>query len=1255
LNNRNSFNIIWSFKPNNSHLVIFYQNYSVLWLLIMKSHYLVLLLFFLHTSITALGQCSITAPSKACVGEVVELKASSTLSIDSVIWDLGDQSSAKQVKFNHIYTTSGNLTIRLKVYLSTGDSCETTKSIRVYEGPQLKVSLDPTSSYCFSSNRICINDSTKKGNSNGKITKRTVLWGDGNRTLSTNPSFPSDVCHNYSKNGKFSITVQTENEHGCTSEQTFSIEIKKDFPINFIDIYIGESCVDETHLFINDSLSTNSDIDSFVWSWGDGEFERSRFDSNFHTYKAKQNYVVGLKVFSKNGCINEMTKNVVIDFPEIRFLTTKSDDTICAKNTIVLEADKRYGDTWTWAIVNKQFRQSYELDGSVTYFTAQLPGTHIISLKIEHGSCQRHKTIDSFEVVGIASDIELLNASQCGNNDTVFACNLSKVYGTNDYTYIWDFGDSLSSKCTTDVANNANIDSNCNFTEGQHAKHFYNDTICGQVKLYAIDHQNGCIDSTDRPVTLLLTGKDQFKYKAKRKCVGGSGDNAINFFRQECLRGIRVNYDSACNKDNFVSFIDFYNYQSTCDSSGKVTVGFAIQNGDGKIYASCDTTDYIISNRNTCIDTLWFHDWFSLQKPPLPAFYRDTSKLCVPAELGFTLHKPRQKNVAKMTWIWGDGHSETVLVPKDYDSLPTKSHYYTTENQYSLELKMETDSGCTENNILNINLGYFNDFYLPEDTCIEDSFELYDSLHYWGSDHRFWRDTTYDLVGLSWDFDDGRGFATKGPLPKMAYPKPGKYTIRMASFDEFGCFDTASHEIEITCVEAGIKELTQKLLCGGIVRFRNSSSTKLGIGRITSHFWDFGDGTTPNYVQNPFHYYRKFGTFTVTHIVGTENNCFDTAYYQMQVDGPESNFRIASDSIGCVPLKVEFENLSHNASRYIWQFGDSANLKWTTFSDTNVFHTYQQPGTYYIRLIALDSVFDDLNNEYIFCEAEFPDSIIHPNVYRKVIVLPRPAVDFKLPEIICKNQIFTLTDASDSIYSQFIWNISNGATVNSSNPSNPYTFSDTGTYTILYTPKYQVVPPLVTCLDSISKTVRVKGIEALFDYEQKPNCPIFTFTNRSEPTDSTLWNLGDPEAEDNESKSNTITHDYKAHDSEYKVCLTVWKDGCIDTFCEVLSSVSTFDLFIPNVFTPDGDDYNNEFEIRIEGESTYELSIFNRWGELIYLSEEDSELGDGKNWNGIDQKNGNLLPEGVYFYLFKYKLDCGGESGQSQGTITLIR
>lgn len=84
-------------------------------------------------------------------------------------------------------------------------------------------------------------------------------------------------------------------------------------------------------------------------------------------------------------------------------------------------------------------------------------------------------------------------------------------------------------------------------------------------------------------------------------------------------------------------------------------------------------------------------------------------------------------------------------------------------------------------------------------------------------------------------------------------------------------------------------------------------------------------------------------------------------------------------------------------------------------------------------------------------------------------------------------------------------------------------------------------------------------------------------------------------------------------------------------------------LKISNVFTPNGDGMNDYFIIRPEGVNSFKLSIFNRWGVLMFEANEHSRGWDGKTASGEN------CAEGTYYYVFT------SEQLQLKGYITLMR
>jgi len=122
---------------------------------------------------------------------------------------------------------------------------------------------------------------------------------------------------------------------------------------------------------------------------------------------------------------------------------------------------------------------------------------------------------------------------------------------------------------------------------------------------------------------------------------------------------------------------------------------------------------------------------------------------------------------------------------------------------------------------------------------------------------------------------------------------------------------------------------------------------------------------------------------------------------------------------------------------------------------------------------------------------------------------------------------------------------------------------------------------------------------------------------------------------------------------------TVTKPGTywvsVSLGCETISDTIVIDekdceviLEMPNVFTPNGDGVNDVFiPAEYKAIERYNLQIFNRWGSLIYQSNDVSQ-----GWDGTFQ--GALVADGVYFYIVNY-LSTNNDNLQLNGTVTLIK
>lgn len=121
---------------------------------------------------------------------------------------------------------------------------------------------------------------------------------------------------------------------------------------------------------------------------------------------------------------------------------------------------------------------------------------------------------------------------------------------------------------------------------------------------------------------------------------------------------------------------------------------------------------------------------------------------------------------------------------------------------------------------------------------------------------------------------------------------------------------------------------------------------------------------------------------------------------------------------------------------------------------------------------------------------------------------------------------------------------------------------------------------------------------------------------------------------------------------DYPVQLFVYdKNGCADTTEMVIQVRGNLYYYIPNAFTPDENNLNDTWRPRGVGfdEKSYQLTIFDRWWNVIYMSQFNDEAG----WNGRDQK-GQPCPNGMYIY----KITMEGYEGALPvfiGELTLIK
>lgn len=193
---------------------------------------------------------------------------------------------------------------------------------------------------------------------------------------------------------------------------------------------------------------------------------------------------------------------------------------------------------------------------------------------------------------------------------------------------------------------------------------------------------------------------------------------------------------------------------------------------------------------------------------------------------------------------------------------------------------------------------------------------------------------------------------------------------------------------------------------------------------------------------------------------------------------------------------------------------------------------------------------------------------------------------------------------------------------------------------------YEVIATDI-CGAEISTAVNVE-VQYLFSNFVVSNLGdnLYAFTAMPEPECEACvysWDLGDGTFSDEEE----LEHEYDGLDN-YIASLTVTNAiGCTDSTSTLI--LGPVILYVPNAFTPNNDGINDAFRVYGNGITQFEISIFNRWGEIVYQSNDIDQF-----WNGSHQLGGHYVPDGIYSYVIKLK-GQNTDAFERRGHINLMR
>jgi gliding motility-associated-like protein len=157
------------------------------------------------------------------------------------------------------------------------------------------------------------------------------------------------------------------------------------------------------------------------------------------------------------------------------------------------------------------------------------------------------------------------------------------------------------------------------------------------------------------------------------------------------------------------------------------------------------------------------------------------------------------------------------------------------------------------------------------------------------------------------------------------------------------------------------------------------------------------------------------------------------------------------------------------------------------------------------------------------------------------------------------------------------------------------------------------------------------------------------FDNTSIGASSYYWDFSDGGTSTNQDPS----HFFQTIErNNHEITLIAYSDfGCSDTTSQLINVEEVLIYYIPNTFTPDGNNLNNVFQpIFTEGFDPYDYSLFiyDRWGELLFVSY-NAIVG----WDGAygDQ----LVQDGTYVWVIEFKSNVSDKKYKEMGHVNVLR
>ncbi len=267
-----------------------------------------------------------------------------------------------------------------------------------------------------------------------------------------------------------------------------------------------------------------------------------------------------------------------------------------------------------------------------------------------------------------------------------------------------------------------------------------------------------------------------------------------------------------------------------------------------------------------------------------------------------------------------------------------------------------------------------------------------------------------------------------------------------------------------------------------------------------------------------------------------------------------------------------------------------------------------------------------------------------------IVINEMPVVQIDIPVAAgCAPFNATLVDQSSPASASITWNFGDGTQNSNQLNSVNHSFVNPGCYDITVTSTSAAGCATTTTFPS-AVCVYPNAI-ASFNVNNPVHGlmnPDFQMINSSSNASTYSWDFGDGGT----STAFNPAHTYAEAAGSYTIILIANNvNNCPDTTQLTVTIQEELIFYIPNTFTPDGDEFNNIFiPIFTSGYDPYNytMTIYNRWGETLFESN-DVKVG----WDGT--YGGALCKAGIYTWTIRFKSSMSDKKITKTGHIQLMK